>query len=290
MLDFVAIDVETANSRYHSICQVGVARYLAGVLVEEWRSYVDPKQLFDPVNNAIHGLTPEIVQGAPTFKRLAPALNDWLAGAIVVCHSPFDQLALTQAYARHRLEPPTCTWLDTSRVARRAWECCAYRDYGLKSVCWMLGYSFRHHDALEDAKAAGHILLRACTQTGLDIPGWLERVEYPIDPNAPPPPSQRIARDGNPEGLLFGEVLVFTGELCMPRHIAAEMAANAGCKVAAGVTKKTTILVAGDQDIGMLRGQEKSAKHRRAEELALAGQPIRIISESDFVALVDAAP
>jgi DNA polymerase-3 subunit epsilon len=64
------------------------------------------------------------------------------------------------------------------------------------------------------------------------------------------------------------------------------MAAKVGCEVAPGVTKKTTILVVGDQDIKKLAGHEKSSKHRKAEELALAGKRIRIIQESDFQELV----
>jgi len=46
----------------------------------------------------------------------------------------------------------------------------------------MIGYDFRHHDALEDAKAAAHILLAAVKESGLDIEGWLRRVRQPIDP------------------------------------------------------------------------------------------------------------
>lgn len=42
-MDFVAIDVETANANMASICQVGVATYSAGALVDEWKTYVNPR-------------------------------------------------------------------------------------------------------------------------------------------------------------------------------------------------------------------------------------------------------
>jgi NAD-dependent DNA ligase len=38
--------------------------------------------------------------------------------------------------------------------------------------------------------------------------------------------------------ILYGEVLVFTGALSMQRHDAAVLAANAGCQVEEGVTKR----------------------------------------------------
>ncbi len=98
-----------------------------------------------------------------------------------------------------------------------------------------------------------------------------------------------IACEGNQEGPLYGEVLVFTGALTIPRREAADMAARIGCTVADAVNKKTTLLVVGDQDIRKLAGQEKSTKHRKAEELIMKGQSIRIFRETDFKELVSLA-
>ncbi|GAJ04330.1 unnamed protein product, partial [marine sediment metagenome] len=84
----------------------------------------------------------------------------------------------------------------------------------------------------------------------------------------------------------FGEVLVFTGALEIPRHEAADMATSIGCQVASGVTKKTTILVVGDQDARKLAGHDKSSKYRKAEDLISKGFLIRILRESDFKELV----
>jgi DNA polymerase-3 subunit epsilon len=64
------------------------------------------------------------------------------------------------------------------------------------------------------------------------------------------------------------------------------MAAQAGSNVRESVSRETTILVVGDQDIRKLLGHEKSSKHRRAESLIQGGQPIRIIGEGDFLKIV----
>ena len=68
----------------------------------------------------------------------------------------------------------------------------------------------------------------------------------------------------------------------MPRHEAADAAATAGCEVATNVSKHTTLLVVGNQDVRKLAGQERSTKQLKAEGLISEGQKIRIISESDF--------
>lgn len=277
---FTAIDVETANADMASVCQIGVVRVENGVISDEWKTYVDPEDYFDGINVSIHGIDATVVKGAPTLSKVSHTLCSYLEGEVVVCHTHFDRVAIHQAAHRHGFEAPPCTWLDSARVARRAWKACARNGYGLHDVCSMLGHEFRHHDALEDAKAAAYILLAACKECELDIDGWLRRVRQPIDPLAGSPSA--IRRDGNPEGPLYGEVLVFTGALEIPRREAADLAAALGCQVASGVTKKTTLLVVGDLDIDKLAGYDKSSKHRKAEELISSGVPIRILRETDF--------
>ena len=284
-MDFVAIDVETANPAVGSICQIGLAHYLDGSLKEEWKSYVNPEDYFDEVNVSIHGINEETVKGAPIFSEIINTLYGYLDNKIAVCHTHFDRAAIRQAFDKYNVRPLKCTWLDSARVARRTWVELAWNGYGLQNICEKIGYKFIHHDALEDAKAAGNILLNAISISGLDVAGWIKRVEQPIHQQSSSS-EPGLLRDGNPDGPLYGEVLVFTGTLQITRGEAADMAAKAGCHVGANVTKNTTLLVVGDQDIKKLAGHTKSTKHRKAEELILKGQLIRILGESDFKKLV----
>jgi DNA polymerase III subunit epsilon len=218
-----------------------------------------------------------------TLHSPASEIQHAIRGAVVVTHTTFDRLALHQARTKCNAPPFTCTWLDSACVARRTWR--ELSGYGLSNICKTIGYNFRHHDALEDAKASGQIMLAAMAKSGLDLNGWLERVRQPIELSF----EQRIVRNGNPVGELYGEVLVFTGALTIPRREATDYAAQMGCEVAENVTKRTTILVVGDQDLGQLAGHQKSRKHRRAEELIKKGQSIRILRETDFRELVNVA-
>ena len=248
-MNFVAIDVETANPDFASICQVGVAAFRDGTLHDTWESLVDPEDYFDEMNVAVHGIDERA-----------------------------DRAALSRACEKNGLPPHNCTWLDTARVVRRAWPAFAQKGYGLANVTKHLNIQFQHHNAKEDARAAGEVLLRAMAETGFTVEQWLDRTAKPINPLSTAP----VSRTGNPDGPLFGEKVVFTGALSMPRREAADLAAAAGCEVDSGVTKHTTVLVVGDQDIARLSGHERSSKHRKAEELMAQGQGIRIIGESDF--------
>lgn len=280
--NFVAIDIETANADMGSICQIGLAIFNEGKLVEEWSSYVDPEDYFDSMNISIHGIGPDAVIGKPRLPELADELRMYMENNVVVCHTHFDRLSLARAFAKYQLQPISVSWLDSARVVRRTWKELAMSGYGLKKVCKKIGYEFKHHDALEDAKAAGHVLLAAMKESQVDLSAWQKLVKQPIGLAS----LNGVLREANPEGDLFGEVLVFTGSLDLPRREAAELAANIGCQVTDNVTKKTTILVVGDQDILRLAGHEKSNKHRKAEELAAEGHSIRILRETDFKALV----
>ena len=280
---FVAIDVETANADLASICQVGVAIFQDGTHVDSWTSLVNPQDEFDGFNVAVHGIDEEQVKGAPTWAAVAESLRELLAGSVVACHTPFDRAATTLACQRHRLDHFECRWLDTARVVRRAWpERFGSTGYGLRNIAKYLGIEFMHHNALEDARAAGEVLCRAIAHSGLTLDDWFSRVQRPINPAS----EQPIARDGSAEGPLFGNVAVFTGSLAIPRREAADLAARAGCDVGSSVTKKTTLLIVGDQDISKLAGKSKSSKHLKAEELIAQGCQIRILRESDFQSIV----
>ena len=82
----------------------------------------------------------------------------------------------------------------------------------------------------------------------------------------------------------FNIFLLITHDSPLPK--AEAIAAEIGCRVSSEVTKKTTLLVEGRQDIRKLAGHEKSKKRRRAEELIEQGVPLKILNEAQFETLV----
>ena len=282
---FRALDVETANADRASICQIGIVDVCKGEVIRQWQTLVDPEDWFDPFNTNIHGIDADAVQGKPTFPEIHKELCDVLTGCVVVSHTAFDRVAISRAMDRYGLLQPSIRWLDSARVARRAWsDRYGSSGYGLQNIACDLGIQYRAHNALEDARAAAEVVLHACAASGLSIAEWLTRIERPILPTARTQQRTRdsVRRNGDPEGPLYGEVVAFTGTLGISRREAAELAAVGGCRVADNVTKKTMIVVVGTQDRAVLGGYDKSRKHRRAEELIRQGSELRILSERDF--------
>ena len=189
MSSFVALDVETANSDYASICSIGAARFERGAIVDEFYTLVDPQDYFAAVNVGIHGIDRDKVARAPRFAEALLRLNEFVADSVVVHHTQFDRSAISQAAARANLPPPSWRWLDSALVTRRTWPHRSRDGYGLAEVCRMIGYRFAHHDALADAKAAGHVILAAMRKTGArTIEPIIELERAPVRAPAPAAP------------------------------------------------------------------------------------------------------
>lgn len=271
------MDVETANADRASICQVGIADFEDGTLSHAWESLVNPDDYFDPLNVSIHGIDEYTVRFSPGWVEIYSQVEALIKDRIVVSHTIFDYVAMQRACERTGIPICECKWLDSTRVVRRTWSDFSHSGYGLGRLANHFGIIYRAHNALEDARCTGEIFLRALSESGLTMDQWLIRAKQPIHPLT----SFKLL-EPNKNGPLYGEVLVFTGVLSIPRFEAAKLASSVGCRVDDGVTKHTSLLVVGDQDLRKLAGHEKSSKHRKAEELIRGGRQIQILSESDF--------
>ena len=86
-----------------------------------------------------------------------------------------------------------------------------------------------------DARTAGLILLKAMEETGFDPSEWIKRCDSSIGPGS----GANVRREGDGDGPLVGESIVFTGALQVARRDAADMAHEAGAAVELNVTKST---------------------------------------------------
>lgn len=97
---------------------------------------------------------------------------------------------------------------------------------------------------------------------------------------------KKVENTGSP---LFGKSVVFTGTMAkMDRKTAQKKVQEKGGKTPSSVTADLDILVIGDEGSPLLGGGEKSTKHKAAEKLIAKGSQVKIISETDFVAMLGA--
>ena len=100
---------------------------------------------------------------------------------------------------------------------------------------------------------------------------------------------QSLAMEGSSEGPLMNQSICFTGSLGIVRSKAAELVNNLGASVSNGVSANTTILIVGTQNSPAIT-DNKSSKHKKAEQLIRDGYSIEIWSEDQFLQVLGANP
>lgn len=282
-LDFVAVDVETANSAFpESICQIGLAVVRDGMIVETISRTINSLHSFGWWQKEHLSICEEEVRRAPPFIEVANEIAPLMVGPLF-SHTPYDRHSIIRACSTCGYSFGTTLWLDSAQVVRRAWpEKYAKSGYGLGQVAADLGIDLRHHDAGQDARAVAEIVIRASIEKSTGIAGWTERVALARQSRIGV--KRDLRREGNVDGPLYGEVVVFTGGFESGKEKQAELAAVAGCNVANRVTKSTTLVVVGNDRYS--RG-ERSGNWQKAEQLAEQGVRIRVMSEIQFRELIE---
>jgi DNA polymerase-3 subunit epsilon len=279
-LDFTAIDFETANGFRGSPCSVGLTKVRGGAIVEEASWLMRPPEnhdTFDYHNVRIHGIRAEHVAARPRFGELFPEIGAFIGDDILAAHNAaFDLGVIRSGLEVSGLPGPAYDYVCTVMLSRR---CYSLVSNSLPFAAEEAGVPLvNHHDAAEDARACAGILIDIAARNransiaelylslGLAIPrqqafhpardelskatltalaaagetraaqpfrgGWPEEGENP----APSPD----AEPGNP---LYGQTVVFTGQLGIPRPEAKIRSAEMGARPESRVTARTSVLV-----------------------------------------------
>jgi DNA polymerase-3 subunit epsilon len=168
MVDYFVVDVETANQHRHSICQIGIASFADGKMVDGWQTLVNPRDEFLAFNIELHGIGPRTVASAPCWAEVCSTVDSMLSGAAVASHTDFDRSALSGACALAGIPAvPYRKWLDTCWLARCAWP--HLPNHKLPTLARTFRIAYKAHDALEDARVAGEILALALEERRMTI-------------------------------------------------------------------------------------------------------------------------
>ena len=168
MLDFTAIDFETANPSAASACSVGLAKVRGGKIVDRAGWLIRPPEghdAFTPWNTRIHGIVAADVAEAPRWIEQLPELLEYLEDDALTAHNAgFDMGVIKAACEASRAPVPAYDYLCSLQVARRTYQLDSYR---LPMAASAAGFDdFPHHDALADAEACAWIIIDAAKRHG----------------------------------------------------------------------------------------------------------------------------
>ena len=156
---FAALDFETADYGRDSACAVAVVVAEEGKIVKQMYSLIRPPRR-EFVFSYLHGITWNHVAKKPHFGELWPQLSDLLQGVeFVAAHNAsFDRGVLNACCALHGATPIALPFLCTMKLSRRLWDVYPTK---LSDVCRHFSIALSHHEALSDALACAHIVLKA---------------------------------------------------------------------------------------------------------------------------------
>ena len=153
------MDFETADAGYDSACAIGLVRVAGDAIVDRAYQLLRPPRR-DFTFTHIHGITWDMVRGAPTFGQAWRSLEKMLAGAaFVAAHNVGFDRSVLAACCRSAALPMPDVWFHCSmRIARYVLK---IQPTNLGNVCRQLGIPLQHHHALSDAEACARIILTA---------------------------------------------------------------------------------------------------------------------------------
>ncbi len=173
-MDFVAIDFETATSKWTSVCSMGICAIENNKVKEVKEILIKPVPFeFNEYNIAIHGITPEMVYTKPTFDKYWKEIKPYLDGKLVVAHNAsFDVGALTKTLDLFEIAFPEFEYLCTVKLSQEAYP--ELPSHKLNCLGDTLGIDFSHHTACDDAYACAMVLVHILEDFGIDSKEELE--------------------------------------------------------------------------------------------------------------------
>lgn len=162
MMDFAAIDFETANECPSSVCSVGVVVVRGGEIVDEFYSLIHPEpEYFQWFCRRVHGLGPADTEDAPVFPKVWEKVAALIGELPLVAHnSPFDEGCLKAVFRVYQMDYPDYEFHDTCAASRRSFGR-LLPNHRLPTVATACGFPLEnHHNALADAEACAHIAMK----------------------------------------------------------------------------------------------------------------------------------
>ncbi|MBQ0986706.1 DEDDh family exonuclease [Streptomyces sp. F63] len=300
---YAVVDVETTGlARDDRIVSAAVYRLDArGEVEDHWYTLVNPER--DPGPVWIHGLTSDVLEGAPLFPEIAQELAARLDGRVLVAHNAmFDWSMLAREYARAGSTAPVRQRLCTIALAKELRL--PLPNHKLESLAAHYGVQQRRaHHALDDARVLAEAFrpsLHLAAGSGMALPlhtcrpltewhdgpspaggtrGSYRPASWRPSRRRPPCPYPNPGRYEPGKPLIQGMRVAFSGDTSVDRELLEDRATEAGLHVATSVSRLTSLLVTNDPG----SATSKTVKARAV------GTPV--VDEAAFMQLLgDVAP
>lgn len=174
-------DVEYANSKNKSICQLGLMceSYDTGEpFYPEKNIYINPEDGFDNMCIKIHGITPEKVSSKQTFPEVWYDIEKYFTNSVIIGHNvaAADLDSLVKNLRRYNIDIPEMYYICTLELAREYVPDYAVPNYSMSSLCDYFDIDIdSEHDAFDDACACADLFYALVDTYSIDIDDYVTK-------------------------------------------------------------------------------------------------------------------
>ncbi|MGZ3723495.1 MAG: exonuclease domain-containing protein [Bdellovibrionales bacterium] len=164
----IAIDLETTG-KYPldaDICEMAAVKWRNGEIIETYQSLIKPVYRMSEEVIAIHHITNEMVENAPTLDQKLGEFHKFISdGFILAHHAPFDMGFLTWEFEKASLPLPARPGFCTSLLSRHLNANVSNHRLSTLAAHFKIDAGAAHR-ALDDAKACLAVGLKYLEQLG----------------------------------------------------------------------------------------------------------------------------
>jgi DNA polymerase III epsilon subunit family exonuclease len=148
----IVLDTETTGLDYtrERMVEFAAVRLENGKIVDEYQTLINPHQHIRKSSIAIHGITPEMVEDAPTEEEVMPKILEFIGEHPIVAHNAiFDYSFLNEAKLRLDGKPLENPRIDTQMMFREIAP--DLESHGLEALTQRFNVELNnHHRAMAD--------------------------------------------------------------------------------------------------------------------------------------------
>jgi DNA polymerase III subunit epsilon len=167
--------VETTGINPYSsrLIEVGITLFTIDGTEDEYQTLISPGTLIPEQVSAIHGITDDMVDGAPVIDDVIDDIISFIGDHPLVIHnSRFDLSFLEMECRRTGREIPLWAAFDTVILSRKTFP--DMPNHKLDTLCRSFGISLSHHRALADAHGCMDVF-RQCVAAADPLRRWSMR-------------------------------------------------------------------------------------------------------------------
>lgn len=290
--DYVVIDIETTglSAQWDSIIELSALKVADGKVTDSFSSLVNPEFKIDTFITELTGITNEMLKSAEKINSVLPKFIDFIGESKIVGHNVnFDINFIYDNCIKILNRPLRNDFIDTMRISRKVLKELTHHRLSDLANFYNVSYEGAHR-ALTDCKITQECFLKLQESIIKEYGTFDDFIKnYYVSG------SHRINiseiksenTDFDETHPLYGKHCCFTGTLeKMVRKDAMQIVVDYGGILDNSVTKNTNYLILGNNDYCTTIKGGKSAKHKKAEALKLAGNDIEIIPENVFYEMI----